>query len=115
MTKSALVLLTGFVSSLVALEQYNIVAIDVLPVQDSYEIGSRVLFNCTLDRSTRIQNKDLISYQWTSAQGRGIRASTFTDSLPAYYQSSVDYYCHAFHGERLLGVQRVTLNLKGIK
>ena len=105
-----------FLSPLIARDQYNIVAVDVLPVQDSYEIGSRVLFNCTLDPSTRMRDGDLISYQWTSVQGRGIRAygNTFTDSISVRYLSSVNYYCHAFRNGHLLAIQKVTLNIKGI-
>ena len=93
---------------------YHHITVDVIPVQQSYEIGSQVKFNCTLDPAS-IRNGDVVSYRWTSSQRSAIVSTsrTLTDSLQAYYLDSVEYHCQVFRNHGLLGTQTTTLNTKG--
>ena len=95
-------------------EQYNIITTDVFPVQETYEIGSQVMLNCTLN-PTLLRDGDVVSYHWSSAQGGTYYYCTkCTLAVLAHYLNSVDYYCHVYRNGRFLGVQRATLNIEGM-
>ena len=86
------------------------ITVNKYPEQQSYAIGSQVTLNCTVNS----RDHD-ITYRWYSASLRGGYTSgrTRTITIPAYYLNSVDYYCQIFNSGRLLGTQRITLDIKG--
>ena len=50
---------------------------------------------------------------WSSAFGFASSSHTKTPSIPAYSLTSIDYYCQPSRNGRLLGRQRITLDIKG--
>ena len=98
--------------------QHHFVTIHVLPVRESYDIGSRVTFNCTIT-PTPTDNEGMplsIAYNWYSVPSfvsSSVERNTLTVTLQHYYPDT--YYCRASHNGRLLGIQKTTLKLKGIE
>ena len=87
------------------------ITVNKYPEQQSYAIGSRVTLNCSVNS----RDHD-ITYRWYSLGGY-TSGRTTTTTIQPYYLNSVDYYCQIFNSSngRLLGTQRLTLDIKGIK
>ena len=108
------------IDHLIIIEQtHYLITMDVLPAKESYEIGSTVTINCTV-YPTPVFHEDTplpIFYIWSSTYGaissRLTIANTLTITVPNYHLHSVNYYCWPFSNGRLLGTQKITLNVKG--
>ena len=83
-------------------------SVRVSPAQESYEVGSQITLNCTATPSPQAYDNILfpVTYRRHSADGG------YTSIAP-YKQDSTDYYCLAYRGGRLLGREKITLNIKG--
>lgn len=96
--------------------QHYFVRVAIFPVQESYEIGSRVIFNCTVTPVPIHREDVMLSYRWTSAGF--ISGITYTSKLavtiPNYHTNSAEYYCQPLYNGRPFGMGKVTLRVKGI-
>ena len=90
------------------LADYHI--IDKDPIKQSYEIGSRVTLNC----SVNARDGSVTSYRLSSARYGTSYSSTYTPTIQIYSLNSFDYYCQAFRSEHLLSIQNTRLHVKGI-
>ena len=91
-------------------QEYYHIIIDEDPIKQSYEIGSRVTLNC----SVNARDGSVTSYRLSSARYGTSYSSTYTPTIQIYSPDSVDYYCQAFRNGRLLSVQNTRLHVKGI-
>ena len=88
----------------------NHIIFDKDPTKQSYEIGSRVTLNC----SVNARDRSVTSYRLSSARYGTSYSSTNTLTIRTYSLNSVEYYCQAFRNGRLLNVQNTRLHVKGI-
>ena len=115
MTLTCKILCKCYQAKLITLERtHYLIMMDVLPAQESYEIGSQVRINCTVVYPTVSPT----SYRWTSTYGAisstSTTANTLTITVPVHHPQSVNYYCQPMSNGRLLGTQKIMLNVKGI-
>ena len=91
-------------------EKYYDIIINKDPTNRSYEIGSQVKLNCTVNSN----DGSVTSYRLSSARYGISYSSTYTPTILTYFLNSIEYYCQAYLNGRLLGTQKTTLDIKGV-
>lgn len=107
------------------------VTIDAHPDRENYAIGSEVMLTCSAAPFLQIQDENFtrnlrLRYSWYSAaHGGTISYNGFSNAtfiqITSSHPSSADYYCWVYladgyreqHNDILLGIGRITLNVKG--
>ena len=97
---------------------------ELLPAQESYEIGTQVTLRCILPPS--LQKFPLKTIRWGTTVpavrfGYDPSRSNTSFVIPAHHPTSANYYCfvngedhYYYDGGTILGTGRITLKIKGI-
>ena len=110
------------VDTFAGLEHHRVI-VQQLPLQESYEIGSQVTFECTAPRSLKnfVNILPQFYYQWFSTVRGGnfyssTGSATATITIPTHHPSSANYYCqiYRYRNGQLLGTGKTTLKVRGI-
>lgn len=101
--------------------EYHNVTVSVSPVQESYEIGSRMTLRCIAPRiygnfvlpqfyyrlfSSRRQRNIYNTYSSTGS-------ATYSFTIPTTHPKSADYHCNVYYRNQLLGSGKTVIRIKG--
>ena len=102
--------------------EHHKVIVSVLPIQESYEIGSQVTLKCIAPQTYGNFVLPQFYYRWSSITRQGYffhsYSSTGSNSyfftISKSHPKSADYHCDIYRNGQFLGSGKTTVIIKGI-